>query len=232
MTTKKIEIPESVNRFKLVGNLINLESDKAVIETVLSSMATGKIYTDTYPILIDDAVKAKLDGLEGTTVGIIGFVDHPAGSANSHLVALDAKAQSNATHFNRLQFTGPVFGADLMSRKEGKRQMGNVSLVIASRMLNAVTWKGAVTILREEKVARNSVITVKGRVRIREYASGADMVKTVELTCDQSQDVTVHFVPPSTDEFTFDEVEAPKSAATASAPASAPAKRQTTRRAV
>ena len=225
MTTKKIEIPESVNRFKLVGNLINLESDKAVIETVLSSMATGKIYTDAYPILIDDAVKAKLDGLEGTTVGIIGFVDHPAGSANSHLVALDAKAQNNATHFNRLQFTGPVFGADLMSRKEGKRQMGNVSLVIASRMLNAVTWKGAVTILREEKVGRNSVITVKGRVRIREYPSGPDMVKTVELTCDQSQDVTVHFVPPSTDEFTFDEIEAPKSAATASAPASAPAKR-------
>ena len=225
------KIPENVNRFKLVGTLTTLENDKAVIETVLSSMATGKIYTDAYPILIDDAVKAKLDGLEGTTIGIIGFVDHPAGSANSHLVALDAKAQSNATHFNRLQFTGPVFGADLMSRKEGKRQMGNVSLVIASRMLNAVTWKGAVTILREEKVARNSVITVKGRVRIREYASGADMVKTVELTCDQSQDVTVHFVPPTTDEFTFDEVEAPKAAATASAPA-APAKRQTTRRAV
>jgi len=227
------KIPESVNRFKLVGNLIALESDKAVIETVLSSMATGKIYTDAYPILIDDAVKAKLDGLEGTTVGIIGFVDHPAGSANSHLVALDAKAQSNATHFNRLQFTGPVFGADLMSRKEGKRQMGNVSLVIASRMLNAVTWKGAVTILREEKVARNSVITVKGRVRIREYASGADMVKTVELTCDQSQDVVVHFVPPTTDEFTFDEAapQASAPAATASAPA-APAKRQTTRRAV
>jgi hypothetical protein len=230
MATKKIEIPESVNRFKLVGNLIALESDKAVIETVLSSMATGKIYTDAYPILIDDAVKAKLDGLEGTTVGIIGFVDHPAGSANSHLVALDAKAQSNATHFNRLQFTGPVFGADLMSRKEGKRQMGNVSLVIASRMLNAVTWKGAVTILKEEKVGRNSVITVKGRVRIREYASGADMVKTVELTCDQSQDVTVHFVPPTTDEFTFDEAETPAPTAQASAPA-APAKRQSTRRA-
>ena len=229
MATKKIEIPESVNRFKLVGDLISLESDKAVIETHLVSMATGKPYIDQYPILINEDTKAKLDGLQGTVVGVIGYVDHPTGSANSHLVALDVKAQVNATHFNRLQFTGPVFGADLMSRKEGKRQMGNVSLVVASRMLNAIAWKGAVTILKEEKVGRNSVITIKGRVRIREYASGADMVKTVELTCDQSQDVTVHFVPPSTDEFTFDET--PAQAPTAQVPAApaAPAKRLTRR---
>jgi hypothetical protein len=107
--------------------------------------------------------------------------------------------------------------------------MGNVSFVIASRMINAVTWRGAVTILREEKVCRNSVITLKGRVRLREYESQGNVYKTAELTCDQSSDVEVHFVPPSTDEFSFDEVSAP--AVQAQAEAKAPAK-QRMRRAV
>jgi len=224
------KIPENVNRFKLVGTLIDLDNEKAVIETKMTSMATGKVYTDPYPIEINSDLEQKLSGLEGTTVGIIGYVDHPAGSSNSHLVAMDVKAQSNAEHFNRLQLTGPIYGADLMSKKEGKRQMGNVSFVIASRMINAVTWRGAVTILREEKVCRNSVITLKGRVRLREYESQGNVYKTAELTCDQSSDVEVHFVPPSTDEFSFDEVAAP--IMTAAAPEAKQAQAKRNRRAV
>ena len=215
-------IPGNVNRFKLVGNLIGVEDGKAVVETKMVSMATGKTYVDQYPIELSKDLAEKLSDLSGSTVGVIGYVDHPTGSADSHLVALDVKGQSNAMHFNRLQLTGPIYGADIMSRKEGKRQMGNVSFVIASRMINAVTWRGAVTELRDSKVRRDSVITLKGRVRIREYESQGDLHKTVELICDQSGDVEVHYVPPSggDDEFGFDDAQAVP-AAMVSAPAAA-----------
>jgi hypothetical protein len=192
------------------------------------SMATGRVFNDEYPIEVDALIAEKLQPLIGTVVGIIGYVERSASNAVSWLKALDCKAMPNAAHANKVQFTGTVYGADLFSRTESQRQMGNVTMVIASRTVNAVAWRGAVTELRHEKVRREAVVTLKGRIRIREFSSGGNLMKTVELTCDQSADVIVHYVPPVNDnEFTFDEQPA---APTAAAPKASG--RKNTRKAV
>jgi hypothetical protein len=199
------EIPENVNRFKLIGDLIEVSGDRAIVETKMLSPITGKAYVDQYPIEVNAEIREKLAGLEGTTVGIVGYVDHPADTANSHLSALEAKPLPNGTHYNRAQLTGTVYNADIMARTEDKKAMANVSLIVASRILNAVTWRGAVTELKKEGVRRDAVVTIKGRARLREYELKGDLYKTIELTCDQSQDVEVHYVPPMTDEFSLDD---------------------------
>ncbi len=235
MDTKKTKvkvIPESENRFKIVGNLVSIDGDMAVLETNTVSMITGKGYNDQYPIEVDQDLATKLQPLVGTTVGIIGYVEHKTGSIVSYLRALEVKPLPNAIHMNRLKFTGPVYGADLFSRTEDKRQMGNVTFVIASRTLNAVTWRGAVTELRHEKVKRDSVVTLKGRARLREFESQGSVYKTIELTCDQSADVEVHYVPDESDEFSFDGTSAQAGAPAAMADGPKPKKYGSKRNAV
>jgi len=207
-TTKKNDIPDPVNRFKIIGKLLGVAGDKATIETTIASMATGKPYVNTFPIEVSSEQAEVLAPLVDTTVGVVGYVEKTGDSPVSWLKALEIKALPNAAHHNRMQLTGPVYGADLMSRTADKRQMGNVSFVIASRILNAVTWRGAVTELKHEGVKQNAVITLKGRARLREYESRGEMFETIELTCDQSADVKVHYVPDESDEFALDGAEA------------------------
>lgn len=201
---------EAMNRFKLVGNLDEVKGDKAIVTTVIPG-ATGKPYVNTFPIEVSAEQAEALMPLTGQTVGILGYVEKTPESSVAWLKAMEAKSLPHASHSNRAEFTGPVYGADIMGRTDGKKQMANVSFVIGSRIVNAVAWRGAVTELRHEKVRRDAVITLKGRVRLREYELNGELFETIELTCDQSADVAIHYVPSDKDEFTFD--------ATAEAPA-------------
>jgi hypothetical protein len=223
--TMKKEI-ESVNRFKLVGNLDEVKGDKAIITTVVPGV-TGRAYTNTFPIEVSTEQAEMLAPLQGTTVGVIGHVEKTLESQTAWLKALEVKALPNAAHSNRAEFTGPVYGADIMGRTDGKRQMANITFVIGSRVVNAVSWRGAVTELRHKNVRRDSIVTLKGRVRLREYEQNGELYETIELTCDQSADVKVHYVPDDADDFTFDAAEKPAGTAPA---APIPAGRNPSRR--
>lgn len=221
---KKIQ---EMSVFKVIGDLVAVAADGIIVNCILTSIATGKKYENQFAIATDAGLS--MESLIGTTIAVIGHLDASSESQRAWMVMDSYAPAPGAMHSNRAMISGMVYSADLFARTPTQRQMGNVAFIVSQKVLNSVAWRGACTELRQKKVRRGAIVTMKGRLRIREFERNEEVVRTIELTADQSADVTVYSVPSEEDEFSLGATAQPAiapAAAVENATVPAPAKKR------